>query len=188
MLRARARLRPENSFLVVVDVQERLAAVMPRREQVVKAIGTLVRLAQLTRMPVLVSQQYTKGLGPTVPELASILGKLAPVEKLTFSCCGEEGFLQRVDEMAAQGRRTAVLTGMETHVCVFLTALDLLDRHFNVHIPWDAVCSRTDENRDRALTLLCRSGAVVTTTETEAFCALGRSGTPEFKEISALVK
>jgi len=187
-MRTKARLRPEHSFLVVVDVQERLAAAMPRREQTVKAIRTLIRLARLMGMPVLVTQQYTKGLGPTVPELAGEIGPEGAVEKLTFSCCGEEAFNKKLEEMAAQGRRTAVLTGMETHVCVFLTALDLMDRHFNVHIPWDAVCSRTDENRDRALTLLCRSGAVVTTTETEAFCALRRAGTPEFQEISGLVK
>jgi len=188
MMGNRARLHPDHSFLVVVDVQERLAAAMPRREQTVKAIKTLIRLARLARMPVLVTQQYTKGLGPTVPELAGDLSQASPLEKITFSCCGEEAFNRRLEELAAEGRLTAVVTGMEAHVCVFLTALDLLDRHFNVHIPWDAVCSRSDENRDRALNLLCRSGVVVTTTETEAFTVLGRAGTPEFKEISALVR
>jgi nicotinamidase-related amidase len=107
---------------------------------------------------------------------------------MTFSCCGADAFNARLDQLAAEGRRTVVLTGMETHVCVLLTALDLLDRGFTVHVPWDAVCSRSDENRDRALDLLAAAGVVVTTTETEVFCALGRSGTPEFKEISALVK
>jgi nicotinamidase-related amidase len=183
-----SRLAPGETALVVVDVQERLAAAMPRREQTVKAIRVLLRLARHTGMPVLVTQQYTRGLGPTVPELAADLGGTAPCEKITFSCCGEEGFNAALDRAAAAGRRTVLLTGMETHVCVFLTALDLLDRGFAVRIPWDATCSRSDENRDRALDLLARDGVTVTSSETEAFSALVRAGTPEFKDISALVK
>ncbi len=181
------RLAPERTLLVVVDVQERLAAAMGRRSQVVKAIAVLLRLARLAGMPAVVTQQYTRGLGPTVPELAPELGT-DPVEKITFSCCGEEAFNRRLDALRAAGRDTVLLCGMETHVCVLQTALDLLERGFAVRLPWDAVCSRRDEDRDRALDLLARAGVMVTSSETEAFFALGRAGTPEFKEISALVR
>ncbi len=185
---SKAHLAPAEAVLVVVDVQERLAAAMSRRDQVVKAIRVLLRLARHAGIPVLVTQQYTKGLGPTVPELAAELGDTAVCEKISFSCCGEEGFNAALDRLAAGGRRTVILTGMETHVCVLLTALDLFPRGFSVRIPWDAVCSRSDENRDRALDLLAREGAVITSSETEAFSVLVRAGTSEFKDISALVR
>ena len=110
---------------------------------------------------------------------------MEPIEKICFSCCGHEEFNSRLD---ALGRRTVLLTGMESHICVFQTCLDLLAMGYNVHVPWDAVCSRNDGNRDYALRLMERAGAIITSTETAAFQILGRAGTPEFKEISSLLK
>jgi nicotinamidase-related amidase len=179
------RLKASEAVLVIVDVQERLASVMERRQQVEAAIGVLIRTARLHDIPIIVTQQYTRGLGPTVEALSSKLEGVDPVEKIHFSCCGEEPFTGALD---ALGRRKIILTGMEAHVCVLQTALDLIDAGYAVHLPWDAVCSRLDGNREVAMRFLERAGAVVTSSETAVFQILEKAGTPEFKEISSLLK
>jgi nicotinamidase-related amidase len=171
--------------LVIVDVQERLAKVMERRDQVVSAINVLVRLAKLHDIPIILTQQYTRGLGPTVEPILEELGDDQFVEKVHFSCCGHVEFTRSLDGL---GRKTVLLTGMETHICVLQTCLDLLDADYNVHVPWDAVCSRSDGNRDMGLKFMERAGAVLTSSETAAFQVLVKAGTPEFKEISSLLK
>ncbi|GBE15974.1 isochorismatase family protein [bacterium BMS3Abin14] len=184
-MRKKMKLNTSDMVLLVVDVQERLAKVMERRDQVVKTIGVLMKLAELLNFPVVHTQQYTRGLGPTVEPLATALRGVDHVEKIHFSCCGEGEFVKRMD---ALGRRTVLLTGMETHICVLQTALDLMDMGYNVHVPWDAVCSRSDGNRDWGIRFMERGGAIITSSETAAFQLLGRSGTPQFKEISSLLK
>lgn len=179
------RLKASDTVLVVVDVQERLARVMERREQVEAAIGVLIRAAKLHDIPIILTQQYTKGLGPTVPALSAELEGVEPVEKICFSCCGEEPFTRALD---ALGRRKVILTGMEAHICVLQTAIDLLDMDYTVHLPWDAVCSRTDGNRDAAIRFMERAGAIITASETTAFQILEKAGTPQFKEISSLLR
>lgn len=179
------RLKASETVLIIVDVQERLAQVMERRGQVESAIGVLIRTAKLHDIPIILTQQYTKGLGPTVEALSSELKGVEPVEKINFSCCGEDPFTRALD---ALGRKKVVLTGMEAHICVLQTALDLLDSGYTVHLPWDAVCSRIDENRDAAMGFMERAGAFVTSAETVAFQILGKAGTPQFKEISSLLK
>lgn len=179
------RLKASECVLVIVDVQERLAKVMERRSQVESALAVLIETARLHRIPVILTQQYTRGLGPTVEALSSRLEGLEAVEKITFSCCGEEPFLRSLDSM---GRRKVILTGMEAHVCVLQTALDLLESGYTVHVPWDAVCSRNDGNRDWGLRFMERAGAIVTSSETAAFQILEKAGTPEFKAISSLLK
>ena len=179
------RLKSSEAVLVIVDVQERLAKAMERREQVEAAIGVLIRTAKLHDIPIIMTQQYTKGLGPTVESLSAELDGVDPVEKIYFSCCGEEPFTRALDALS---RRKVILTGMEAHVCVLQTALDLLDAGYTVHLPWDAVCSRFDGNRDAAMRFMERAGAVITSSETIAFQILEKAGTPEFKEISSLLK
>jgi len=179
------KLNKSDMVLLIVDVQERLARVMERREQVESSIVVLIRLARLMDIPIVLTQQYTKGLGPTVEALATELDGVEYVEKIHFSCCGEANFTRQMD---ALGRKTVLLTGMESHICILQTALDLLDGGYNVHVPWDAVCSRNDGNRDRALDFMGKAGAVITSSETAAFQVLGCAGTQEFKEISALLR
>jgi nicotinamidase-related amidase len=179
------KLKSSECVLVVVDVQERLARVMERHAQVEAAIGMLIRCAKLHEIPIVFTQQYTKGLGPTVEAIAVQLEGIEHVEKVSFSCCGEEPFNRTLDSL---GRRKVILTGMETHVCVLQTAVDLIDAGYTVHVPWDAVCSRSDGNRDAGLHFMERAGAVMTSSETVAFQILGRAGTPQFKEISSLLK
>ncbi len=175
----------DDALLVVVDIQERLARVMEERDVVVNNCLHLVELARLHSIPIVVTEQYPKGLGPTLPEITDALGDTGPVEKITFSCCGEAGFLEKV---RSAGRKKIILTGMETHVCVLQTALDLMKDGYTVHLVEDAVTSRRRENKETALRFLRDAGCVVTCTETVLFQILERAGTDEFKSIARRIK
>jgi nicotinamidase-related amidase len=178
-------LEKENVVLLIVDIQERLAAVMKEKERVVRNNQHLIELAQMINVPVLVTEQYPKGLGKTVPELQSALLEYNPVEKLTFDCCGQPAFLQ---ELKAQKKSTVILTGMETHICVLQTCIGLLKNGINVHVVEDAICSRTPENWRTGIAFMRDAGAVVTCTETVLFQLLRVAGTEEFKKISQRIK
>ena len=180
-------LTREETALLVVDVQERLFSVMEpgRRDATVKNIKILVAAAQRLGLPLLVSEQYPKGLGHTLPELKEGFVGVEPVEKVTFSCCAAEGFS---DRLRGSGARNVIVTGIETHVCVLLTALDLLGAGYAVYVPADAVCSRARENYEIALSQLKDAGAVITSTETLFFQLLGRSDTDDFRALQHLIK
>ncbi|MDW5563698.1 MAG: hydrolase [Methanomassiliicoccus sp.] len=179
------KLRKDDIQILIIDVQERLVAAMPERERVVANVSHLLALSTLFSVPVVVTEQYPRGLGPTIPEVASAISPMDPLEKLTFSCLDHCEVPQR---LTASGRRTVVVVGMEAHVCVLQTCLDLLTAGYNVHVVRDAVCSRSAEDKANALDLLRDAGAVVTTTETVLFQVLGKAGTDEFKAISRRVK
>ena len=172
----------EDALLAVVDVQEKLFAVMDQQEKMVKNIGTLIQTAQRLRLPIVVTEQ-PQGLGPTIPALRQLLGEEQPFAKLVFSCWRAEPFWVRLTEL---GRKTIILTGMETHICVLQTALDLLQAGFSVHVPVDAVCSREKENWKVAIEQLQMAGAVITCAETVAFELLQEAGTEDFKALSKL--
>jgi len=180
-------LSRDETCLVVVDVQERLIPAMEPEtaRRGLGRIATLIRGFRILGLPTLVTQQYTRGLGPTVPELREHLGGVEPIEKTTFSCLREESFRRA---FAALSRRAVVLVGSEAHVCVLQTALDLLAARHLVHIAADAVFSRAAEDRRVALDLARQAGAVVTCSETVLFQLLERSGSDEFRAVSRLVK
>ncbi len=169
--------------LLVIDVQEKLMVKIPEAEAVVRNIAFLIDGARALAMPVQATEQYPKGLGPTVGELARRLPDRP--DKVAFSCCA-------VPAVAANFHRAArsklVLAGIETHVCVQATALDLLAQGFRVYIPADAVASRYAVDHDRALHRLEQAGAIITTSEAAVFEWIGGAGSPEFKEISRLVQ
>jgi nicotinamidase-related amidase len=181
----RFQLDRATAVLLVVDIQERLAAAMGERERVVANAGHLIAAAQLLGVPVVHTEQYPKGLGRTVPELRAVLDPAPAVEKLTFDCCGEPAFAPALE---GTGRATVIVCGMETHICVLQTVLGLLARGMTVHVAADAVCSRNPENARTALELARDAGAVVTCTETVLFQLLVRAGTPEFKAIQARIR
>jgi nicotinamidase-related amidase len=158
---------------------------MADRARVVANAGRLVAGAGVLGVPVVHTEQYPRGLGPTVPELRAALEPAAPIEKLTFDCCGEPSFAPALE---AAGRSTVIVCGMETHICVLQTVLGLLAQGRVVHVAADAVCSRNAENCRVALELMRDAGAVVTCTETALFQLLGRAGTPEFKAIQSRIK
>src|SRR5215213_609137 len=178
------RLSALNSVLLVVDVQDRLLAVMPDAASLVRDVGFLLDVANLLKVPALATEQYPQGLGPTNAELVRRLpGDRAA--KVAFSCCGAPGLLT---ELRRLERPNVVVAGMETHVCVLHTALDLLAEGLQVFLPVDAVQSRFPVDHDTALRRLERAGAVPTTAETIAFEWLGGSDHPQFKAVSRLVQ
>lgn len=171
--------------LVLVDMQERLAATMPRRAEVVDAAVFLARAARILGVPVVVTRQYPRGLGDTVPELAAAAGGVEPVDKVSFSCPSEPAFRERLSEL---GRRQVVLAGMETHICITQTALALLAEGAEVHVVADATCSRRDADHQVALDRLRAAGVVVTTAESVVYEALGVAGSDEFRLVLDAVK
>lgn len=178
-------LRRAEVILLVVDIQERLAGAMAERERVTAKTLHLVQTAQLLGIPWVATEQYPRGLGPTVAPLREALGGTPAIEKITFDCCIEPSFLP---PLAATGRKSVVLCGMEAHVCVLQTCLGLLDRGFTVHVAADALCSRDAENARLALEFMRDAGAVITCTETVIFQLLERAGTPEFKAVQQMIK
>ena len=180
------KLDPARAAVVVVDVQERLAAAMPPAdlERLLKYARALLGCARELGLPVLATEQYPKGLGPTLPALRELLPS-PPLEKLAFSCGADPGFAAA---LAATGRRQVVIAGMESHVCVFQTARDLAAQGYEVQVCADAVASRTEEHRRVGLDLCREAGAVVTTAETAIFDLLHLAATPEFKKVSPLVR
>jgi nicotinamidase-related amidase len=178
-------LDKEQAVLLIVDIQERLAAVMSRKDEVVKNNQHLIELAKLIGLPVVVTEQYPKGLGRTVPALLSSIPGCRPIEKMTFDCCGQDGFIQEIRNHA---KKTVILTGMETHICVLQTCIGLLKSGLNVHVVQDAICSRTEENWKAGLDFMRDAGGVITCTETVLFQLLKIAGTEQFKKISQLIR
>ena len=180
-----SRLVRAKAGLVVVDVQERLLPAIFEKERVVQNSLRLVKGASILKVPVFATEQYRKGLGPTVPEVAAALGHVSPIEKLAFSACGAEGFLDKLD---AAKISDAIVCGIETHVCVLQTCLDLLDSGGRVFVVADAVSSRTAGNHSLGLQRMKDAGAIIVSTEMVLFELLERAGTPEFRLILELVK
>ena len=171
--------------LLVVDIQERLMPQIHEAERLIQRTVQLIRGAGILRLPILATEQYRKGLGGTMPEVSAALGGIVPTEKMTFSSCGAPGLLAA---LSARKISDVILCGIETHVCICQTALDLLGRGFRVFVVADAVSSRTAENRDFGLGRMRSAGAAIVSVEMVLFELLGESGTAEFKEILALVK
>ena len=166
-------------------MQERLVPAMMAPARTIKNTRLLLKAAEKTGVPALLSEQYPQGLGATIPEIQKAAGAAEILPKMHFSCMEDPGFAKAFNSL---DRRQAVLTGMEAHICVLQTAIDLLDMDYTVHLPWDAVCSRIDGNRDAAMKFMERAGAIITSSETVAFQILEKAGTSEFKEISSLLK
>jgi nicotinamidase-related amidase len=175
--------RPESTALVIIDLQERLLPVIPRIDAILDRTGRLVEAASLLDVPRILTEQYPEGLGRTAPAVASACP--APIEKRSFSCCGAEGF-DRAVETAGQ-IESIVIAGVETHVCVLQTALDLIGRGFTVFVVVDAVGSRFAIDHDTAITRLAASGAVLTTCETVLFEWCRSADHPRFRAIRELV-
>jgi len=178
-------LNKDDAALLIIDIQERLASVMSAKETVINNCLHLVELSKLLDIPVIVTEQYAKGLGPTEEKIRNALPFYQPVEKLAFSCCEEPLFL---DSISRVNRKSLLLTGMETHICILQTCISLLRNGYTVHVVNDAVCSRADDSRATALEFMRDAGAVITCTETVLFQLLEVAGTEEFRMISKRIK
>ncbi len=178
-------IEPNNSCLIVIDMQERLVPAMQAPAKTIKNAATLMRAANLLSVPVLLTEQYPKGLGRTVPELLRWAGDAPVLEKLHFSCMKDLRFAEHFKSLA---RRQAIIAGMEAHICVLQTGMDLMQQGFEIFIVTDATSSRTPESEKACLDRLSAAGAGIVTTEMVVFEWLGKAATAEFKELLPLMK
>jgi nicotinamidase-related amidase len=175
----------EESLLLVIDFQAAMTKVVPGWEAIVFTVNQLTDAARILDIPILLTEQYTKGLGATIPEVLKGISSPKVLEKEHFSACLEPDFFPAIGSF---GRGKVVLVGMETHVCVLQTGLDLIRQGYQVHLVADAVASRKTENRDIAIELLRNAGAIVTSTEIVIFEWARRANTEDFRKILPIVK
>lgn len=174
-----------NCCLAVVDVQGKLAQLMHGKDALFKNIQILIQAAQILEMPILWCQQVPDALGPTVPEIAQLLTDIEPINKSAFSCCGADQFSAILNKSQ---RNQILLCGIEAHICVYQTAVDLLTRGFNVNVVADAISSRTLDDKQIALTRLAAEGASITSVEMALFELLRTAEHPKFRQIARLIK
>jgi nicotinamidase-related amidase len=179
---ARRPLEADQCALIVIDIQEKLLAPIFEKERLVKNSQLLIRLAGILKMPVLMSTQYAKGLGKTVPEIASLLPETAAIDKQMFSCFGSDAFCSVLKRLPGN-RNTVLLCGMESHICVTQTALGAVREGYIVHVASDAVSSRTEWNWHIGLERMRAAGAVISSTEMIIYELLRGSGSAGFKEL-----
>lgn len=177
----------ESTALVVLDLQARLVPVMFDPQGVIRNAQILLRLSELLGLPRILTTQYVQGLGPIVPEIVQAAPSIEAIEKTSFGCLGEPGFIDQLKRRAPKAR-TLLIAGVESHICVAQTVLGALAAGYLVHVAADGVCSRTRENWQIGLDRMERAGAVISSTEMAAYELLGKSGTPEFKAILPLLK
>jgi len=179
---ARRLLDADQCALVVVDIQEKLLPPIFQKEQLVRNTKLLIRAARMLKIPALVSTQYAKGLGGTVPEIASLLPETEPIDKQLFSCFGSDVFCSLLKRLPGK-RNTLLLCGMETHICVMQTALAALGEGYLGHVASDAVSSRAEWNWKIGLDRMRAAGAVISSTEMMIYEVVRTSGSPAFKEL-----
>ncbi len=178
-------LEPGKSMLIIIDVQEKLLRVMYEREALLRKLLQMVQGARELGLPIVWSEQYPEGMGTTVPEVTELLSGLHPIAKRTFSCCAHPPLL---DAIRKPGRTQAVLVGIESHVCVYQTAIDLLARGFEVEVVADCVSSRSAENRQIGIDRIRQAGGRVTSVEMAIFEMLHAAEGPHFKPLLKMVK
>lgn len=179
---ARRLLNADDCALLVVDIQEKLLPPIFNKEKLVRNSQLLIRLAKLLNLPIVATTQYTKGLGGTIPEIASLLDGTATYDKLEFSCFGSEPFCNELRALPGS-RNTLLVCGMEAHICVAQTVLGALNKGYLVHVAADAIGSRAESDWEIGLKRMEAAGAVVSSTEMMMYELMRASGTPIFKEM-----
>ncbi|NTU97324.1 MAG: hydrolase [Chlorobiaceae bacterium] len=178
-------ITPNQTLFLIIDVQGKLARTVFQPDALETSIKKLIRACQVLEVPILVTEQYPKGLGRTIEPIMELLGGSEPVEKLSFSCCGTDDFMKKLRSF---NRNDILIAGIETHVCVYQTAVELLEFGYNVHLLVDAVSSRTEENKLLGIRCIERAGASVTSSEMAIFELLRVAEGERFKAISKIVK
>ena len=178
-------LEKENTGLLIIDVQEKLMPVIEQRQRINENIRKLLLLTKLFRLPVILTEQYPKWLGSTLSEIKESLIDYNPISKMHFNCCDVEAFNQQLN---SEDLKNIIVAGVESHICVFQTCLSLVNKGYQVHVPRDAVGSRTDENFRVGLELSNKAGAFITSTESVIYQILKKAGTKEFKQMLKAVK
>lgn len=178
-------LNPADTILVIIDIQENLWNAMYNKDEIERNAGTLVELAIKTELPIVLTAQYKKGIGPTIKGLNELLIDIEEIEKLSFDCFDVEEFKNRLSFLE---RKTLLICGIEAHICVLQTALSALWHDYTVHVVADATGSRTEKNHNIGLERMRDAGCVITSTETAVFEIIKEAGTPLFKEMLKLIK
>jgi len=178
-------LNIQNCCLIVVDLQGKLAQLMHDKDTLFKNIEILIKSAKILNIPILWCQQCPESLGPTIPQIAQLLSGIEPINKASFSCCGADQFRTKLTQLA---RKQILLCGIEAHVCIYQTTMDLIGQGYEVELICDAVSSRTAENKQAAMTKMTAAGARLTTTEMALFELLKTADHPQFKQIAKLIK
>jgi nicotinamidase-related amidase len=179
------RIPKDKAALLVIDIQERLFPFISENEKLVKNVPILIEGMKVLEVPVFVTEQYVKGLGTTVPSIATPLGELPRTEKMAFSCCDEPRFMEA---LALSGKEYVIIAGIESHVCVLQTVIDLIHNGYHPVVVEDCTSSRKLNDKNIAIERMRREGAVITTYESLLFELLRYSGTDPFRAISKLVK
>lgn len=178
-------LKPESTALLIIDIQERILPVINNHQLVVDNTLKLIKGFKVLSLPIYFTEQYPKGLGPTVSSITEVLGDLKPFDKMSFSCSGAGDLF---DEFKKKNLSQIVVCGIEAHVCVQQTVLDLVENSIQINLAADAVSSRKEMDYRTAVERIRDNGAEITTTESILFELLNVCGTPQFKEISKIVK
>jgi len=178
-------LEQKDCCLVVVDVQGKLAQSMFDKERLFDNIQILIKAAKILGIPLIWCQQCPQALGPTVPQIAELLTESEPIDKSSFSCCGDDNFN---DKLRALGRQQVLLCGIEAHVCIYQTTIDLLRKDYVVDVIADAISSRTLENKQLAIQRMVSEGAHISSTEMAIFELLKTAEHAKFKQIAELIK
>ena len=180
-------LEANHTALLLIDLQEKLVPHIYERERVLRNASLLIRLARILDLPILLTTQYAKGLGPTVQEIRALLPDVMPLDKPTFGCFDSDSFLQVLRRLPS-GINTLVLAGIETHICVTQTVLGALQNGYFVHIASDATSSRAEHNWRVGLSRMEKAGALISSTEMVIYELLGRSDSAQFKQMLPFLK
>ena len=180
------KLNRENTVLVLIDVQEKLISTIHEKEILLENIKKLIQAVQILEIPIIITEQYSKGLGHTVSKLQEILTTYKPIEKTTFSCYGEEFFRKKLSEL---NRNHFLICGIESHICVYQTCHDLATNGYKVHLLTDCISSRNPKNTNLAINRLSNANNImITGFEMALFEILKHAGTSDFKQISKIIK
>jgi len=178
-------LKTETSVLVSIDLQEKLVRAMYQKVKLIENSCKLISGMHLLEVPVICTEQNPKGLGSTIPEISSLFSDFSPMPKFSFSCCGDSEFMKAIGEL---DRNQVLIAGIEAHVCVYQTSVDLLHMGYEVQVVTDCISSRTTENLNTTIERLIQEGVKITSTEMVLFELLGKAEGNIFKEISKIVK
>lgn len=176
-------IKKEKTAFVMTDLQEKLLNAVKDSGNIIKNANILVKASEILKIPLIITEQYPKGLGKTTTKIQLYNKEI--IEKICFSCFGCEEFDKKIKEL---GIDTLILFGIEAHVCILKTALDALSKGINVHVVADAISSRTKENKETAIERMGQSGVFIASTEMILFQLIDKAGTEEFKKISKLIK
>ena len=180
-----ALLSKDETALIIIDVQERLFEKVEDRNRIADSICRLIRFANILGIPIILTEQYPKGLGPTIHRIRKLIPNVKPIEKIEFSCMASRKFRRRISEINV---KNLVLTGIEAHICVAQTAIEAITSGYKVYVVYDAISSRHREDKAIAIERMKQYGAYMVTSEMLMYEVLRRAGTPEFKEILKLVR